>query len=92
MREYLVLERVGDGVPADTHQAGLDSGRDLIQCPPATDPELSQAPGRFVSASCDASGIGGQLVRAMLAGTMPPTLRPARWYDDVAYVYSVSYT
>jgi hypothetical protein len=31
------------GVPADTHQAGLGSGRDIQSVPPATDPAHTRA-------------------------------------------------
>jgi hypothetical protein len=31
------------GVPADTHEAGLGSGRDIYTVPPATDPAHNRA-------------------------------------------------
>ena len=58
------------GVPADTHQAGLGSGRDIHAVPPATGPEPSRAPGRSVPGKWDASGTAGRLVGAMAARMM----------------------
>jgi hypothetical protein len=91
--EYPVVERVVARVPADNHQAGLGSGRDIHAVPPANDPELEKAPGRFVPTHRDASGIAEQVVRAILAGTLPPTsLSCARCYADLAHVRRFSST
>ena len=59
-------------VPADNHEAGFGSGRDIQSVPPAIDPDslASEAPGRFVFASCDAPEIGRWPIEAMAVRMM----------------------
>ena len=68
------LQVVLAGVPADNHQAGLGSGRDLNSVPPANDPDslACEAPGRFRSARCNAPAISRRPIGAMPVRMMLP--------------------
>ena len=61
------------GVPADTNQAGLGSGRDITQCPQPNDPDARKtAPGHFVSvgAACFSCGVSTSRVSDLLCRTV----------------------